>query len=250
MLSAAAAVPSAKPQVILSKQDEFNQVLAEYQKLYKSDYKKLLTAIKPHQFWRFFIDGDFQNKGWIDFEKREAGYLLGMMTAFKELLITLLLRNYLLIKNGFPPMICDNNPNIISGSSLKDLLPIYIENMKRTFALAKGVEPYQACTSDIIKQLKPEQKEYAAKVETVAQSCVDLFKLDPKPKLSKDKNNLIRLKIKNGLTKTFSSRSYLHLKSAGFFKGRLNKFLPLRVKNTASSARKQYDDSSLHIKPK
>tara|TARA_R110002110_G_scaffold195770_1_gene405475 strand:- start:96844 stop:98610 length:1767 start_codon:yes stop_codon:yes gene_type:complete len=45
---------------------------------------EFLQTFPPDEFWRFFVDGVRQSKGWKVFENNEPGYLQGMYTAFLE----------------------------------------------------------------------------------------------------------------------------------------------------------------------
>jgi hypothetical protein len=68
--------------------DKLNSVLNEYQATYQSDPLKLRLAIPAEEIWRFFVDGNRQKWGWIEFEKRERGYLRAMIKAFQTIFTT------------------------------------------------------------------------------------------------------------------------------------------------------------------
>jgi hypothetical protein len=72
---------------------------------------------------------------------------------------SMLLRNHLLMQNGFPPVI-DDNPNRVYAYSRNELLYYVVEGMNRTLLLAEGIEPYKPTTNDLIRKLSSEQKSY------------------------------------------------------------------------------------------
>ena len=73
---------------------------------------------------------------------------------------SMIIKNYLFIQNGFPPMICDSNPNRICGYSCDELIPDYIESMKKTLNLARGIEPNEMRTDEIVSKLSAKDKTY------------------------------------------------------------------------------------------
>lgn len=73
---------------------------------------------------------------------------------------SMIFKNYLLIQNGFPPMICDSNPNRICGYSCDELIPEYIESMKKTLNLARGIEPNEVKTDEIVSKLSEKERTY------------------------------------------------------------------------------------------
>lgn len=73
-----------------------------------------------------------------------------------------------LMDNALPLMICNLDPNRIAGYSCNELILECVETMKKTLRLAKGIEPYDLKTSDILLSLDKPQKEYFDEVVKTA----------------------------------------------------------------------------------
>jgi hypothetical protein len=70
------------PGKIITKLD---QTLASFNSIFQNDITKLRHAIQPNEIWRFFIDGDRQQEGWLKFEETEPGYLMAMVKAYQRI---------------------------------------------------------------------------------------------------------------------------------------------------------------------
>lgn len=81
---------------------------------------------------------------------------------------SMIIKNYLLIDNGLPPMICDTCPSRIVGYSYDELIPDYIECMRKTLDLAQGIEPYDVKINDILDKLNETEKNYFFEVREIA----------------------------------------------------------------------------------
>ena len=64
-----------------------NNILLRYKSLCNSDIKQLRNLIPPTEVWRFFIDGNRQDEGWVNFENKEPGYLQAMTKAFQKIFL-------------------------------------------------------------------------------------------------------------------------------------------------------------------
>jgi hypothetical protein len=67
---------------------ELLRLLEKYHASFPGGYQQLFATIPVKESWRFFVDGSDQRSGetWADYNKREAGYLTAMSSAFSKML--------------------------------------------------------------------------------------------------------------------------------------------------------------------
>ncbi|MHB1949756.1 MAG: hypothetical protein ACYCQI_16785 [Gammaproteobacteria bacterium] len=80
-----------KPSIHDTRQHNLNRVLKEYTLYFPRGPLQLIQAMQTDEIWRFFIDGVEQQEklNWLDYEKREEGYLRAIYSAFERVIIAI-----------------------------------------------------------------------------------------------------------------------------------------------------------------